>query len=74
MDLADIQIQVVAITNKKGENMRLKETEMEKISGGAIASSFINAISKAINTVYQLGKQTGSALRRIVYGKYCPIN
>ncbi len=54
--------------------MRLKETEMEKISGGAIASSFINAISKAINTVYQLGKQTGSALRRIVYGKYCPIN
>ena len=55
-------------------NKELRNKEMEEVVGGAIASSFINAITKAVNTVYQLGKQTGSALRRIVSGKYCPIN
>ena len=52
----------------------LKTTEMKSITGGAIASSLINSISKAVNTVYQLGKQTGSALRRVISGKYCPVN
>lgn len=55
-------------------NKELRNKEMEEVTGGAIASSFINAISKAVNTIYQLGKQTGSALRRIVSGSYCPIN
>lgn len=55
-------------------NKTLRNNEMEQIVGGAITSSFINAISKAVNTVYQLGKQTGSALRRIISGNYCPIN
>ena len=54
--------------------MKLKAIEMKNITGGGLTSSFINAISKAVNIVYELGKQTGSALRRIVYGKYCPIN
>jgi len=53
---------------------QLKETELEKINGGGLTSSLINSISKAVNTVYQLGKQTGSALRRLVSGRYCPIN
>ena len=52
----------------------LKNNEMEKITGGAIASSFVNSLVKAVNTIYQLGKQTGSALRRMVSGKYCPVN
>ena len=51
----------------------LKELQMQKVIGGAITSAIINAISKAVNTVYQLGKQTGSALRRIVSGSYCPV-
>ena len=55
-------------------NKELRNNEMEEIPGGAIASSFINAITKAVNTIYNLGKQTGSALRRIVSGKYCSIN
>ena len=52
---------------------KLKETEMQKINGGGITSAFINSISKAVNTVYQLGKQTGSALRRLISGNYCPV-
>ena len=51
----------------------LKEEELQNIVGGAAVATLINAISKAINTVYQLGKQTGSAIRRLAYGSYCPI-
>ena len=54
--------------------VELKKDEMEFIVGGAITPTWINAISKAINTLYELGKHTGSAIRRIVNGKTCPIN
>ena len=54
--------------------MELKKNQMELITGGSITSAWVNAISKAINTIYELGRQTGSALRRIVSGSYCSIN
>ncbi len=47
---------------------------MLNISGGSFTSSFINAITNAINALYELGKETGSALRRLTNNKYCPIN
>lgn len=53
--------------------MNLNKEEMLKIDGGAITSAMINAISKAVNTLYELGRQTGSALRRIISNKYCAI-
>ena len=53
---------------------KIQEEELQNIIGGGVTSAMINAISKAVNTIYQLGKQTGSALRRIVSGKYCPVN
>lgn len=52
--------------------MELKKIELEKVTGGGIASSMINAITKAVNTVYNLGRQTGSSFRRIVAKNYCP--
>ena len=52
----------------------LKDYEMESINGGGITSSTINAITKAINTIYELGRQFGSSFRRLINGKYCPIN
>jgi len=52
----------------------LKEIEMTKISGGAIASPLINAISKMITTLYDLGEKTGSSIRRLINGKYCRVN
>ena len=56
------------------DNMKyIKEEDLQNIIGGAAISTLINAISKAVNTVYQLGKQTGSAIRRFAYGSYCPI-
>ena len=52
----------------------LDKKEMLCVSGGGFTSSFINAITNAINTLYELGKETGSALRRLTSSKYCPIN
>lgn len=53
--------------------MKLNKEEMLEIDGGAITSAMLNAISKAINTLYELGRQTGSAIRRIIKNKYCAI-
>ena len=52
----------------------LNEKEMLNISGGTLTSSFINAINGIINTIYELGKETGSAIRRLTTGSYCHIN
>jgi hypothetical protein len=54
--------------------MNLNEQKMKEISGGAITSAMINALNKAINTIYELGKATGSALRRIIKNSYCKVN
>lgn len=51
----------------------LKELEMTTVAGGGIASPLINAISKMITTLYDLGEKTGSSIRRLVSGKYCSI-
>ena len=54
--------------------MKLNKEEMKKIDGGGITSAMLNAISKAVNTVYQLGRQTGSAIKRILQKSHCPLN
>ena len=54
--------------------MELKKEEMKNVTGGAITSAMLNAITKAVNTIYELGRQTGSAVRRLINGKYCSIN
>jgi len=54
--------------------MKLNNNEMEKVVGGGFTSSMLNAISKAVTTVYNLGKNLGSSIRRMAYGKYCPMN
>ena len=54
--------------------MKLNKNEMINVTGGGVSYSLINAISKAITTLYELGKSTGSAIRRIVKKAYCPIN
>ena len=53
--------------------MELNQEEMRNIIGGSITSSMLNAISKAVNTLYELGKATGSAIRRIISNAYCPL-
>ena len=52
----------------------LKNNEMTMVTGGTITSPLINAVSKMINTLYDLGEKTGSSIRRLVSGKYCKAN
>ena len=59
---------------KEEQKVRLDNETMKKIYGGEIPSAMLNAISKAINTLYELGKQTGSAIRRLIKNSYCKIN
>lgn len=54
--------------------MKLKNEEMKSIDGGAFTATMLNAITKAVNTVYEFGRQVGSTLRRLINGKYCSIN
>ncbi len=54
--------------------MKLNNKEMENVSGGGFTSSMLNALSKAVTAVYNLGKNFGSSVRRLAYGTYCPIN
>lgn len=53
--------------------MELKKEEMYTIDGGGITSQMLNAISKAVTTLYDLGRATGSAIRRLIKKSSCPI-
>lgn len=53
---------------------KLNKNEMINITGGFNWNgTIINAFSKGINTILNLGKALGSSIRRIVGGTYCPI-
>ncbi len=54
-------------------NNKMQNEEMIQVIGGAITFSWINALSKAVSTIYELGERTGSTIRRIVTGKYCSV-
>lgn len=48
--------------------------EMYDINGGAtITSSMINAITKAVGTLYKIGQSVGSSIRRVISGKVCSL-
>lgn len=54
--------------------LKINDNEMLNIIGGAsIGYSLINAITKAVNTVYSIGQSIGSSLRRVMSGKYCSL-
>lgn len=52
---------------------KLNQAEMQQIEGGTTTSytSAINAIIKAITTLFSVGQAVGSAIRRTNSGSYC---
>ena len=61
--------------NQKGVILQeLNNTEMQNIYGGSLPSGLLNAIAKIIDSIYNLGEGTGSGIRRLIEGKYCPVN
>ena len=55
--------------------IELKDKELMNIEGGAnwLSASFINAAARAVNTLMNVGRSLGSAIRRAFSGKVCPV-
>lgn len=53
--------------------MELKKQELLQIEGGAITATLINSLARAVNTMLNLGRSVGSAIRRIYKGKVCSL-
>lgn len=51
--------------------MKLSEQELKKIYGGAISASLLNAFSRAMSTILELGRTVGSSIRRLYNKNYC---
>lgn len=51
--------------------MKLSKCELLHIQGGAITSSWLNAISRAASTLMDIGRAIGSSLRRVLTRNYC---
>ena len=53
---------------------QLNKEEMLKISGGFNwSASFLNAASRAVSTLIDLGRSLGTSIRRSISGKVCSI-
>ena len=53
---------------------KLTSAEMVKISGGSsLSSTLISALTRAGNTIMDIGRSLGSAIRRIAEGSACPL-
>lgn len=54
--------------------MKMTEHELLEVTGGAVTATLINSIARGITTIVDLGRSLGSAIRRIVSNKICPID
>lgn len=53
---------------------KLERSEMLKINGGSMLSStLISALTRAGNTIMDIGRSLGSAVRRLYEGSACPL-
>ena len=50
---------------------RLNEDQLIRVTGGSVSYSLINAITKAVTSLYDFGRGVGSTLRRIRNNSYC---
>ena len=53
---------------------KLNNDEMLKIDGGStLSSTLISALTRAGNTIMDIGRSLGRAIRRIFEGSSCPL-
>lgn len=50
--------------------MKLTNKELHEINGGASAT-MINALSRAVSTIFKIGQSIGSSIRRVFSRSYC---
>ena len=53
--------------------MILTNKELATINGGGLSATLLNALSRAVSTVFSIGVSIGSSLRRLISGKACRI-
>lgn len=52
--------------------MKLDNNELINISGGVnLTAAYLNAASRAVNTILDLGRTVGTAIRSAVSRKWC---
>lgn len=51
----------------------LNNKELMNVDGGGWSGTLFNSISRAIDTVMNVGRSLGSAIRRLVNGSICPV-
>ncbi len=49
----------------------LSNEELMQVRGGGLSSQILNAISRGVELLYNLGQSLGSSIRRIIDGKLC---
>lgn len=53
----------------------LTKKELQSVSGGfSFNATFLNAISRGVNVILDLGRSLGSSIRRAVGNNLCPLN
>ena len=53
--------------------MSEKEELLQIVGGINITGTLINALYKGINTIMDIGRSLGSAIRRAIGGMMCPL-
>ncbi len=53
----------------------LDSKELLNIDGGAswLTASWLNAASRILSTIMDLGRSLGTAVRRTIHGSICPV-
>lgn len=53
--------------------MVLTSKDLNAINGGSISATLLNAVSRGITTLFNIGVAIGSSLRRLISGKICRL-
>lgn len=53
--------------------MYLTNRELANIYGGSISASLLNALSRGVSTLYDIGYALGSAIRKLLNGRVCKV-
>lgn len=53
--------------------MKLEKQEMLEINGGGISGTLINSFVRGINSMLDLGRSLGSAIRRLMSNNLCKL-
>ena len=51
----------------------LNKEELKQISGGAISAAMVSAIIKGVETVLEVGRCVGTAIRRVFSKNVCVV-